>query len=51
MNREEVLEVEIGKIQERLENIPSNTPKEEVDWLKQKLNELILELDSLYVDV
>ena len=50
MSKEEVLEVEIGEIQERLENIPSDTPEEEISWLKEELMELSLELNSLYVE-
>ncbi len=50
MSREEILEVEIGEIQERLENIPSSIPEEEVSWLKEELQELLVELSSLYLE-
>ena len=49
MSREEILEVEIGEIQERLENMPNDTPEEEVSWLKEELQELYAKLNNLYV--
>lgn len=45
-----MLEVEIGKIQERLDQIPNDTPEEEIDWLEQELNELSIKLNELYVE-
>lgn len=50
MSREEILEVEIGEIQERLENIPNDTPEDEVNWLKEELQELSMELNGLYLE-
>lgn len=50
MSREEILEVEIGEIQESLEIIPGDMSEEEVSWLKQRLEELSMELNELYVE-
>lgn len=48
MDREELLEIRIGEIQETLEEIPGDTPEEEVSWLRQELDKLAVELKSLY---
>lgn len=50
MSRRELLEEEIDKLQKQIDKMPEDSPFEDVDPLRKRLDDLSFELDNLYDD-
>lgn len=50
MSRRQMLEEQIEKLQNKIDDMPEDSPYEDVDPLRQRLDELSFELNNLYDD-
>lgn len=50
MSRRRVLEEEIENLQKQIDEMPEDSPYEDVDSLRKELDELSFELNNLYDD-